>query len=232
MYDESTSCLLPSFLPSCAQSIHLSLLATIDVSFKSMRVIWLWWWYIPSIAHSNLLQSQRIRLLGTYRIFKSRTSLSRSRSRLVGLPGCGESALVLRENRLWKCDCFRFEYACQYVSTMTFSPTQPNLPPPFFHYPLLIIMVALWTTIFLSRHISHYLVMREVDEVRPTIFGSVPRIFEKAHGRIYAELGKIWGASAFFSFVMSFGLAYTRKKLANQVHYHLLRAGAHARTSL
>lgn len=31
-------------------------------------------------------------------------------------------------------------------------------------------------------------VLEEVKEVRPTIFGSVPRIFEKAHARIYAEM--------------------------------------------
>ena len=33
-------------------------------------------------------------------------------------------------------------------------------------------------------------VMTEMPEVRPTIFGSVPRIFEKVYARIHAEMGK------------------------------------------
>jgi len=37
---------------------------------------------------------------------------------------------------------------------------------------------------------SNGAVLTEIGEVRPTVFGSVPRIFEKAHARIYADLEK------------------------------------------
>ena len=33
-------------------------------------------------------------------------------------------------------------------------------------------------------------VLEEVQEVRPTLFGSVPRLFEKAYGKIHAEMAK------------------------------------------
>ncbi|MEE2788938.1 MAG: long-chain fatty acid--CoA ligase [Myxococcota bacterium] len=51
-------------------------------------------------------------------------------------------------------------------------------------------------------------VLNELQEVKPTLFGSVPRIFEKAYGRIYAELEKKSPTvRALFEWSLSVGLA-------------------------
>ena len=60
-------------------------------------------------------------------------------------------------------------------------------------------------------------VLEELKEVRPTIFGSVPRIFEKAYGRIQAEVEKASpGKQKIFRWAEKVGRDYIRLKLADK----------------
>jgi long-chain acyl-CoA synthetase len=68
-----------------------------------------------------------------------------------------------------------------------------------------------------NTHIQPSAVMSEVNQVRPTIFGSVPRVFEKAHNLIFSELAKIPCATTAFSFFLYFGRKYSTLKRAGKV---------------
>ncbi|MBX7193269.1 MAG: long-chain fatty acid--CoA ligase [Sandaracinaceae bacterium] len=58
-------------------------------------------------------------------------------------------------------------------------------------------------------------VLDDLRAVRPTVFGSVPRIFEKAHARIHSELEKRPKAlQRLFHWGVSVGVARVRKELA------------------
>ena len=60
-------------------------------------------------------------------------------------------------------------------------------------------------------------VLEEVAEVRPTIFGSVPRIFEKAHARVFSEMGKKPAAvQALFRWALGIGHQCAQLQLADQ----------------
>ena len=60
-------------------------------------------------------------------------------------------------------------------------------------------------------------VLQELGEVRPTVFGSVPRIFEKAYNKIHAEVGKKPKAvQSLFAWATRVGKARVRRKIAGQ----------------
>jgi long-chain acyl-CoA synthetase len=60
-------------------------------------------------------------------------------------------------------------------------------------------------------------VLEDLKAVRPTVFGSVPRIFEKAHARIYSEIEKRPKAlQKLFHWGVSVGVERARKELAGE----------------
>lgn len=64
---------------------------------------------------------------------------------------------------------------------------------------------------------SNGAVLAEIGEVRPTVFGSVPRIFEKAHARVYSELEKKPAAvRRLFAWAVRVGTARARHELAGE----------------
>ncbi|PKN56563.1 MAG: long-chain fatty acid--CoA ligase [Deltaproteobacteria bacterium HGW-Deltaproteobacteria-14] len=64
---------------------------------------------------------------------------------------------------------------------------------------------------------SNGAVLAELGEVRPTVFGAVPRIFEKAHARVYAELQKKPAAARrLFAWAVRVGTARARLELAGE----------------
>ncbi|MCA9695659.1 MAG: long-chain fatty acid--CoA ligase, partial [Myxococcales bacterium] len=60
-------------------------------------------------------------------------------------------------------------------------------------------------------------VLPELLEVRPTLFGSVPRIFEKAYGKIHSEIERKPAAvQRLFRWAKAVGIERVRRRLANQ----------------
>jgi len=60
-------------------------------------------------------------------------------------------------------------------------------------------------------------VLGELAEVQPTLFGSVPRLYEKAHSRIYSELSrKPAVVQRLFRWAVSVGKARVRRQLAGE----------------
>ena len=60
-------------------------------------------------------------------------------------------------------------------------------------------------------------VLDELQEVRPTLFGSVPRIFEKAYGRIQSEIGrKSPLVQGIFKWASQVGISTVPYRLAGQ----------------
>lgn len=59
--------------------------------------------------------------------------------------------------------------------------------------------------------------MRELDETRPTLFGAVPRIFEKAHGQIFSGVAKLPGfVQVIFHKAVEVGVARFRLEAAGK----------------
>lgn len=68
-------------------------------------------------------------------------------------------------------------------------------------------------------------VLEELREVGPTLFGSVPRIFEKAHARVYGELEKKPAAvRKLFAWAVRVGTERVRRELAGEPLPRSLRA--------
>ncbi|MCA9516133.1 MAG: AMP-binding protein, partial [Myxococcales bacterium] len=68
-------------------------------------------------------------------------------------------------------------------------------------------------------------VLEELREVGPTLFGSVPRIFEKAHAKVYGELEKKPAAvRRLFAWAVKIGTERVRRELAGEPLTPWLRA--------
>jgi len=66
-------------------------------------------------------------------------------------------------------------------------------------------------------------VLEELGEIRPTVFGSVPRIFEKAYNKIHAEVGKKpKPVQSLFAWASRVGIERVRRQLAGQSASRLL----------